>query len=331
MGNISVICKTCRSKCVRNGRDSLGKQRYRCLKCGNSKSRYSSSTNTDLFDLFRHYVLNGLTYHQLSALSGYSISTLQKSFKRYLDRAHKDTRDKPQTNESIVLLLDGLWFGRSFVVMAYRSSKSLKIIRISTGVKELKSIIKKDLLHISAEGYSVCGIVSDGGKPILGAIQHVYPRVPHQVCLAHMHRQLIASIGRYPKEYCLQLLKRLSDMVWWIYTHNEKYAWYTLVTHWQERYHEYTDAKRMDTEGNWWYIHKGARRALRTMESIYENSFVFIEYPNLPRTTNQIEAQFGHLGRRFLAHRGLRNSRWKSFLKWFVYFYNESIDERERG
>lgn len=208
MGNISVFCKTCRSKCVRNGRDSFGKRRYRCLKCGNSKSRYSTSSNANLYNLFRHYVLDGLTYHQLSVLSGYSVSTLQKPFKGYLDKTHKDILDKPQTVEPIVLLLDGLWFGRSFVVMAYWSSKSLKIIRISTGVKELKSIIKKDLLHISAEGYSVCGIVSDGGKPILGAIQHVYPQTPHQVCLAHMHRQLIASIGKYPKEYCVQLLKR---------------------------------------------------------------------------------------------------------------------------
>ncbi len=331
MGNISIFCKTCNTKLLRNGLDARGKQRYRCPQCGTSCFRYRDTTSTDLFNLFRYYVLEGLTYRQLQVISGYSISTLQTAFQGYLDTVQKDVIHPAQTTKPIVLLLDGLWFGRSFVVMAYRSSQSLKIIRISTGVKELKSIIKKDLLHISAEGYSVSGIVSDGGKPILGALQYVYPSTPHQVCLAHMHRSLISSIGKYPHEYCVQLLKHLSDMVWWVQTKEQQYAWYTLVTFWQERYHEYVNARRMDTEGIWWYIHKGVRKALRTMESIYENSFTFIDYSCLPRTTNQIEAQFGHLGRRFLAHRGLRNTRWESFLKWFVFFYNEKIDKREKN
>ena len=42
----------------------------------------------------------------------------------------------------------------------------------------------------------------------------------------------------------------------------------------------------------------------------------------MPKTTNEIEATFGHLGQRWLAHRGLKTERWESFMKWFVYFYN---------
>ena len=43
----------------------------------------------------------------------------------------------------------------------------------------------------------------------------------------------------------------------------------------------------------------------------------------MPKTTNELEAQFGHLGKRWLSHRGLKRERWKDFLKWFVYFYNQ--------
>ena len=38
---------------------------------------------------------------------------------------------------------------------------------------------------------------------------------------------------------------------------------------------------------------------------------------------DELEAQLGHLGKRWLSHRGMKRERWKDFLKWFVYFYNQ--------
>lgn len=44
----------------------------------------------------------------------------------------------------------------------------------------------------------------------------------------------------------------------------------------------------------------------------------------MPKTTNELEAQFGHLSIRWLAHRGLKTEKWEQFMKWFVYFYNKN-------
>ncbi len=86
--------------------------------------------------------------------------------------------------------------------------------------------------------------------------------------------------------------------------------------------------KRYDTNGNWWFIHRGIRKATRTLLRLPEHSFTFLEHHLMPKTTNEIEAQFGHLGKRWLAHRGLKRERWTHFLNWFVYFYNtEKITE----
>jgi hypothetical protein len=43
----------------------------------------------------------------------------------------------------------------------------------------------------------------------------------------------------------------------------------------------------------------------------------------MPKTTNELEGQFGNLGKRWLAHRGLKTEKWEQFMKWFVYFYNQ--------
>jgi hypothetical protein len=52
-------------------------------------------------------------------------------------------------------------------------------------------------------------------------------------------------------------------------------------------------------------------------------SFKFLDTPLIPKTTNELEAQFGHPGKRWLSHRGMKRERWKDFLKWFVHFYNQ--------
>jgi len=81
--------------------------------------------------------------------------------------------------------------------------------------------------------------------------------------------------------------------------------------------------KRYDIDYNWWYIHKGVRRAAAILKELPHTSFKFLDHPTMPKTTNEIEAQFGHLGKRWLAHRGLKTEKWEQFMKWFVYFYNQ--------
>ncbi len=51
----------------------------------------------------------------------------------------------------------------------------------------------------------------------------------------------------------------------------------------------------------------------------------------MPKTTNEIEGQFGHLGKRWLAHRGMKRERWMDFLKWFIYFYNQNKLSRSKS
>lgn len=207
------------------------------------------------------------------------------------------------------LLIDGLWFGRWFVLMVYRQSGNLTILHISTMGREAATRIEKDLKKINLS-YLFTGIVSDGGTGILSAVNEVFPYTPHQTCLAHLHRGIIAAIGRYSKDHRIQELKRIADHVWLIESKEALRWWKEKLNDWIKRNNSFLKEKRYDLNHNWWHIHKGARKAVATLLE-------------LPKTTNEIEAQFGHLGKRWFAHRGLKRERWGYFLKWFVYFYNQ--------
>jgi len=268
-------------------------------------------------------VLWGHTYEQLSDQSGYSIQYLSKQFHLFFQQEPPQLSILDQsTITETFLLLDGLWLKRGFVLMAYRQSKNLTILHISIVGREAATKITKDL-RILKKMYRFTGIVSDGGTGIVKAVGDVFPHAPHQICLAHMHRDVIACIGRYPKQEKVKDLKRLADHIWLIESKEALRWWEEHVTLWIKQHIDYLKEKKYDLDHNWWFIHKGVRRAVAILQELPKTSFKFLDYPTMPKTTNELEAQFGHLGKRWLAHRGLKTETWEQFMLWFVYFYNQ--------
>lgn len=315
-------CLTCSCSMAPWGRTANGKRRYRCCQCHTTKIRRTEKV--DPFPgLFRQYVLWGATYETISSISGYSIQHLATVFHRLMLTAPPILLPLDQSvAKETFLLIDGLWFGRWFVLMVYRQSKTLRILHITVAGREVKSKIARDLRILQVDGYRFTGVVSDGGPGILGAVNLVFPHIPHQICLAHMHRAVIAGIGKHPIDWRVQELKALADHVWKVESCEALRWWESHVRTWVRDNLFFIHEKRRDNTGRWWYIHKGVRRAATILLQLPSTSFVFLTHPTMPKTTNELEAQFGHLGKRWLAHRGLKKERWERFLTWFVYFYN---------
>jgi len=317
-------CSSCNNQLTVWGKTSSGKKRYGCNRCKKTRLYQQHIQKVDFFSLFRQYVLWGHTYEQLSDITGYSIQHLSNKFHIFL---LQEPPELPLLDQSGItetfLLLDGLWLKRGFVLMAYRQSGNLKLLHISVIGREAASKIAKDLSHLISLGYRFTGIVSDGGTGIVKAVADVFPHRPHQICLAHLHRDVIAAIGRYPKSERVKELKGLADHVWLIESKEALRWWQEQVEIWVESHNTFLKEKKYDLDYNWWFIHKGVRRAVSILRSLPKTSFKFLDHPLMPKTTNELEAQFGHLGKRWLSHRGLKTEKWEYFMRWFVYFYNE--------
>lgn len=329
MAKKRLRCLSCKSLLVSWGKTSSGKKRYCCQNC--KSTRVFKKEKSDFFSLFRQYVLWGLTYEQLADISGYSIQYLSRKFHEFLlmEPPSLPLLDQSDTIETF-LLLDGMWLKRGFVLMAYRQSRNLTILHISVVGREAATKIVKDLKHLLFLGYRFTGVVSDGGTGIVKAVHDVFPHIPHQICLAHLHRDIVNAIGRYPKSEKVKELKHLADHVWLIESKEALKWWEEQVHSWVKRYTAFLKEKKYDLDYNWWYIHKGVRRAVSILSSLPETSFKFLNHPLMPKTTNELEAQFGHLGKRWLTHRGLKTERWQDFMEWFVYFYNQDKLSRKK-
>ncbi len=281
-----------------------------------------------MFTLFKEYILWGLTYEIISSTSGYSTRILEYYFHKYLELDPPYTPKLNQSEFETFLLIDGLWFKKWYVMMVYRQSKNLSILHISFAGREWGDKIAKDLILLKRKRYIFTGIISDGGTGVISAVNQIFPHIPHQVCMAHMHRRIVAPIGRRPKDGKIKKLKRLADHIWYIESKEALSWWKDKLDKWVNINWEFLLERRYDTEGRWWYIHKGVRKAVRILKSLPKISFAFLDHPTMPRTTNELEAQFGHLGKRWLAHRGLKTERWQNFMRWFVYFYNQEKSSR---
>jgi len=318
------LCPSCSKPFSPWGRTSSGKKRYGCNYCHTTRKYQQKTQKVNIFQLFKQYVLWGLTYQMLSSISGYSVRHLEGKFHSYFKEDPPELPKIDQSNQEMAfLLIDGLWFGRWFVLMVYRQSGNLVILHIAVAGREVTTKISRDLKLVREIGYRFTGIVSDGGTGIVGAVNLVFPHIPHQICLAHLHRGIISAIGRYPREDRIRELKMLADHVWLIESKEALRWWEQQIKQWVNSHNAYLKERRYDIDYNWWYVHKGARKAVATLLELPHTSFKFLDYPLMPKTTNELEAQLGHLGKRWLSHRGMKKERWKDFLKWFVYFYNQ--------
>lgn len=314
-------CSSCSNWLRPWGRTAAGRKRFRCPYCGSSQTLQRRKT-ADFYKLFHQYILWGHTYEQLASFSGYSIQYLTQKFHAFLLQESPPLHPINQSQlEVAFLLIDGLWFGRWFVLMVYRQSRNLTILRITVAGKEASTKIEKDL-KILKRLYRFTGIVSDGGTGIRNAVVSVFGRIPHQICLAHMHRAVISCLGKFPKDTRVKKLKHLADHVWLIESREALGWWVNKLKTWIKTNKDFLNEIRHVEGVGWWYIHKGVRKAVRILVSLPHTSFKFLNNPLMPKTTNELEAQFGHLGKRWLAHRGLKKERWEKFLQWFVYFYN---------
>lgn len=323
------VCVSCNKKLTPWGKTKSGKKRYGCNWCRKTRV-YKKTKLVNTLDLFKQYVLWGLTYEMLSSITGFSPRYLESEFHKLfrLDPPHLPRIDQSKFDEAY-LLIDGLWFGRWFVLLVYRQSGNLHLLHVSIAEKEATTKIERDLIYIkNGLKYVFTGAVTDGGTGILSALTLVYSHMPHQICLAHMHRRIVSSLGRYSRDERIRALRWLADWVWMIESKSALSWWNKELKNWIYQNIIYLRESHKDETGRTWFVHSGVRKAVRMLVKLPKTSFVFLDHPTMPKTTNELEATFGHLGQRWLRHKGLKRERWESFLKWFTYFYNKEKMDR---
>lgn len=275
--------------------------------------------------MFEQFVLYGKTISFLAIQAQVSPRTLINFIHSQLDKAPPDLKIPPPSRDpnEWFLILDAIWFRKRFCLMLYRYHNWPFILKATCMYREDSRYIIKDLQWLRDHGYQAAACVSDGGTGIRKALEEVFPVTPHQLCLAHVHREANRGLGRHPKDFRTQRLRQLVDHLWLIENPEALRWWKQEVVQWAVANRTFLLESTHDpVHHRWWFTHRNARKTLRLLTVATRECFTFFNYPLMPKTTNGVEGLFTNVRIKWQIHKGLKRSRWKPFLLWFVYFRN---------
>ena len=315
-------CPKCSSLNIIRWGSREGHQRYKCRDCGTSFVKHKEGVRqSNRLVWFRKWVLGKQTIEDIARECGYSARQVHRWFDEYLDSSPSWTMN---TSRQIYLLIDGTYYSDGHCLILYRAENLKRTIFYRFTTHEDDDEIASDLISIRDLGYDVIGITTDGGDNIIRAVQYVFPNVPRQRCVVHVQRDCLASITQRPRFTEAKLFRNLIQDLSIVKTNNDKLWWLSMYARWVEDNEEYVFQKAIVSYSHQeYYVHNDLRKAYIHLKRALPNLFTYIEHPGVPKTTNALEAFFGHIKDQIRSHRGLAESRIDNFVKWYLFFNDE--------
>lgn len=184
-------------------------------------------------------------------------------------------------------------------------------------------------------GYVIKGVTSDRHGSLISAIKTLFPpnslpQIPHQYCLVHLQRFCQTLLTQKPQTQTGIQLLELARSLNSINSHYEANIWLKWFQRLEKRHQglirERSYLKDDETgKRTWWYTHKNLRRAFKTLDNSKEHLFLYLDYLDLPKDINGLEAEFSHLKGKLNLHKGLKRERKINLIRW--YFYLKSKEE----
>jgi hypothetical protein len=258
------------------------------------------------------------TLKELSKESSKSIRTLQRLFDSFLS---KPPQPQPVSNQKSILLIDGTWFNRTNCLIVYYDYRLKRPQYWRYTIRENAPEIVEDLESLRDRGVICIGAVTDGGKGLISALNHVYPDIPKQRCLVHIQRLSLAWLTRSPKTQAGRSLRKLCLALNQIKSKQQRDQWLKTFNAWDIKYSKFLKERTTGPDGKrWWYTHKSLRKVRRYILNALPHMFLYLDHPGLPKDTNILEgAIFAPLKDIYRSHRGLSPDQRANFLAWYLY------------
>ncbi|MHB8914121.1 MAG: transposase [Minisyncoccota bacterium] len=168
-----------------------------------------------------------------------------------------------------------------------------------------------------------CALVSDHQKGLRSAASFVFPDVPHQRCQAHIIRQALIWITKYPRSLAGRTLRVLVLRLSRIEREDDALMWIATLNRWYKYFKPFLDEKTEGPDGRKQHKHRYLRRATALMLGCAPEAFTFLVAPSVPKTSNHVEGGMNadlkeHLHR----HRGLPSERQRALVALFLNDWN---------
>ena len=238
------------------------------------------------------------TYRELSTRYGLSKKTIQK-------RLDAITVEQPIIDpRATVVVMDTIYFGRTFGVMVFRDVERKKNIYWRIVRHETIKDYMDGIQYLQKCGWDITAIVCDGKRGIFKA----FGNIPIQMCQFHQVAIITRYLTKKPRLEASKELKNISQLL----TQTDKESFIGLLNDWHHKWENFLKEKTIrEPIKKWNYTHKRLRSAYRSLKTNLPFLWTWYDNPELkiPNTTNSLEGIFSSLKTKLRVHAGLKIQR----------------------
>lgn len=240
-----------------------------------------------------------------------------KTLRRYFDRCAGATGEMHAVSESVVAILDAIYFGRGYGILLCRTLRNILHWReIAT---ERVEDYAACLDAVATIGRQIVVAVIDGRK---GVRQLLLSRgILVQYCQFHQIATVKSYIPTKAKTEAARALRSIALRL----SSSCRIQCETALSVWHVLYGEFLKERTWSDQNKrrWQYTHKRLRSAYRSLNRNLEWLFTFEDYPQLqiPKTTNHCDGLFAHIREKISIHRGLSPQRRKKMIDYLLEHY----------
>jgi len=261
---------------------------------------------------FERWMQEGYSVRQLIVHSSHKRTRLNEIIHHWL-------RNAPVSNEDLSchqhILFDGSFLRKRIGIVVVMDGLEYKVIDGQYGIQEnsipqlftfFKPLINRGLQPKSA--------TVDGNPQVIRVMQSLWPEIKIQRCLVHIQRQGLMWCRHNPKRTDAKHLRKIFVKVTYIKTKKERDNFISAVRAWEEKY-----GSSLASRPERGKVFSDLKRARSMLINALPNMFHYLDYPNIPATTNGLEGYFSRLKMKYRQHRGMAEKNRATYFKWYFH------------
>lgn len=260
-------------------------------------------------------MVEGYSLRQLVNISKYGIKKIKQIKQYWLNQ--KPAGINWNFSRIKYLLFDGTYFKHENCLMILMNNQDNTVINSEYRIRENFETAYHIFAELKDKGLEPEAITIDGNTTVIRALYTVWPNIKAQRCLAHIQRQGLSWLRRFPKSEAAKRLRWLLLGITEIRTEKDKNLFIERFNGWESAYGKLVQSLSSKDK-----VFSDLKRTRSLIIHAIPDMFYFLNDCQIAATTNMVEGYFSGLKNKYRQHRGLDKKNRENYFNWYIYFKN---------
>lgn len=211
------------------------------------------------------------------------------------------------------MIFDGTFLHRPVSIVTLMDAKTNTVIAGKYDVREnSNSQLIAFFTPLKERGLNPVSCTTDGNPQAILVLRLLWPDIIIQRCLVHIQRQGLQWCRTRPKRTDAKHLRKIFRRVTTIYTKAESDRFIAAINAWEASF-----GKTIEKTPEKGRVFPAVKRARSMLTKALPDMFHYLDYPDIPSTTNGLEGYFSRLKARYRQHRGLKPEKRENYFSWY--------------